>query len=1102
MIVREDEPGEQAPGGLRGRGPGVLAGAGRAALLAGRAAAGLHGAGGVRGARRAAPAPTGKVDRRALPAPERREVARSQERRAAPVEELLAGIWAELLKVAAVASRTASSSWAGTRSSPRGWSRGCARPSGWSCRCALCSRRPRWRARGAHRGGASARGSVSRRRRSVRRSGRATASCRSPSPRSGSGSSTSSAPAGRSYNIPSPSACAARSTCRRSPRCLTEIVRRHEALRTTFTVTGGAEPRSPGDRARPARCRCRSSTWRGCRSPSARPRPRASPARRRAGRSTWRAGRSSGRPCCGSPSEEHVLLLSMHHIVGDGWSMGVLVRELAALYAAFVQGRPSPLPELPSSTPTSRPGSGAGCRARCWKPQLGYWRERLAGAPAVLELPADRPRPPVQSARGGGLACALARGPLCRARGARPRRGGDPVHGAARRLPGAARPLHRPGGPAGRHAHRRPQPGGDRGADRVLRQHPGAARATWQATRASASSCGASREAALGAYAHQDLPFEKLVEELRPERDLSHSPLFQVMFVAPERPAPAALELPDLHRRARGRWRRHDQVRPDARPRGDSRTGWPAAWTTTRDLFDARHGRAPGVDYLETLLAAAVADPDLPLSAAAAPGRGRAPAAPAGGTTRGPRLARSTASTSCSTPRLHATPERPAVTCGGESADLRRAGRAGQPAGALPVAAGVRPGHRVGLCLERSLDLVVGILGVLKAGGAYVPLDPAYPRSAWPSCIADSQVAVIVTEESVAARPARPRCARGAPRRRPDGDRRRRARRALTIERDAGHPGLRHLHLGLDRQAQGRAGHPRQRRRACSARAPRRWFGFGADDVWTLFHSFAFDFSVWEMWGALLYGGRLVVVPYWVSRSPEAFYELLRDERVTVLNQTPSAFRQLMRADGARRADAGAALRDLRRRGAGAGQPARPGSSATATTGRGWSTCTASPRPRCTSPTGRSRRSDVEAGARQRDRRADPRPVVCACSTGIGSRCRSACPGEIYVGGAGLARGYLDRPELTAERFVPDPFAAAGRAALPHRRPGALPRRTATSSTSAGSTTRSRSAASASSWARSRPRSPQQPRVARGRGAGARGYAGRQAAGGLPGGRG
>ena len=134
---------------------------------------------------------------------------------------------------------------------------------------------------------------------------------------------------------------------------------------------------------------------------------------------------------------------------------------------------------------------------------------------------------------------------------------------------------------------------------------------------------------------------------------------------------------------------------------------------------------------------------------------------------------------------------------------------------------------------------------------------------------------------------------------------------------------------------------------------PGSWFGFGPDDVWTLFHSIAFDFSVWELWGALLHGGRLVVVPYEVSRSPELFYELLGKERVTVLNQTPSAFRQLIWAEEAVLARGGAeplALREV----IFGGEALEPGSLAPwvarhgGRAGPAWSTCTASPRPRCT----------------------------------------------------------------------------------------------------------------------------------------------------------
>ena len=157
--------------------------------------------------------------------------------------------------------------------------------------------------------------------------------------------------------------------------------------------------------------------------------------------------------------------------------------------------------------------------------------------------------------------------------------------------------------------------------------------------------------------------------------------------------------------------------------------------------------------------------------------------------------------------------------------------------------------------------------------------------------LADSRVGVVVTESGFAAdfeasgreaRPGRPGSGRGGC--------------EARLRRGAGEFGVRDLHVGLDGQAEGRAHQPPQR--VAPVRRDRGLVRASEqDDVWTLFHSYAFDFSVWELWGALLYGGRLVVVPYWVSRSPEAFRELLLRERVTVLNQTPSAFRQLIQAD-------------------------------------------------------------------------------------------------------------------------------------------------------------------------------------------------------------
>jgi amino acid adenylation domain-containing protein len=343
-------------------------------------------------------------------------------------------------------------------------------------------------------------------------------------------------------------------------------------------------------------------------------------------------------------------------------------------------------------------------------------------------------------------------------------------------------------------------------------------------------------------------------------------------------------------------------------------------------------------------------------------------------------------------------------------------------------ALGAGPETLVGLFVERSLDIVVGILGILKSGGAYLPLDPAYPRDRLAFMMEDTQAPLVLTQESLADRLPRQAahilCLDG-PDLEPASDGTSSSKNPDSGAKP-GNPAYVIYTSGSTGKPKGViVSHGNVTR---LFEATNSWFHFGRKDVWTLFHSYAFDFSVWEMWGALLYGGRLVVVPYEVSRSPKAFYKLLVREGVTILNQTPSAFLQLIQAEQSIEPEGDLALRFVIFGGEALELPSlkpwierhgdttpqlvnmygitettvhvtyRPIKAEDVRSGRG--SVIGQPIP------------DLRLYVLDRNRRPVPIGV----------------PGELYVGGAGLARGYLNRPELTEEHFVLDPFS---------RRPGA-----------------------------------------------------------------
>lgn len=332
---------------------------------------------------------------------------------------------------------------------------------------------------------------------------------------------------------------------------------------------------------------------------------------------------------------------------------------------------------------------------------------------------------------------------------------------------------------------------------------------------------------------------------------------------------------------------------------------------------------------------------------------------------------------------------------------------------------GVGPEVLVGLCLERSLELVVGILGILKAGGAYVPLDPAYPSERLAFMLEDSGVRVLVTQEAQGLRLNMPQVA------------------VVLLDNNfvsktgtKSEPvssGVRPQHPVYVIYTSGSTGLPKgvlvtHANVVRLLAATQEWFHFEPTDVWTLFHSVSFDFSVWELWGALRYGGRLVVVPYLVSRSAESFYQLLQDQKVTVLNQTPSAFHQLNEVEEVLSKQPSLSLRLV----------IFGGELLDFSSLRSWVVRHVNRAPQLVNMYGITETTvhvtyrpvtdtDVETTNGSMIGRPIPDLELLVLDEQL-QPVPVGETGELYVGGPGLARGYLNRPELTAERFLTHPF--------------------------------------------------------------------------------
>ncbi|MEH2375501.1 amino acid adenylation domain-containing protein [Nostoc sp.] len=713
--------------------------------------------------------------------------------------------------------------------------------------------------------------------------------------------------------------------------------------------------------------------------------------------------------------QEYVLLLKMHHIIYDGWSLNIFNRELSQLYAAFTQGLPNPLPELTIQYADFAVWQRQWLTGEVLDRQLTYWQKQLADAPVVLELPTDKPRPPVQNFRGGVERFQLDRDLTQRLK----QLSQESDATLFMTLLAAFLVL------ISRYSGQLDVVVGSPIANRNNKSvqeiigffaNTLALRGDLSGNPSFTDFLAQVRQTTLSAYAHQDLPFEMLVEKLQPERDLSRNPLVQVMFSLHNAPQSSwnlpGLTIQDISLPI------DEMVRFDLEVHYWEVSGaLEGVWNYSVDLFDATT-IARIAQHFQTLLQAIVANKEariaeLPLLTIAE---------------RHQLLVECNntqvdySSDKCIhqlfEEQVELTPDAVAVVFEGQQLTYQhlntRANQLAHYLRSLGVAADVL----VGLCVERSLEMVVGLLGILKAGGAYVPLDPEYPQDRLSFMLEDAQVGVLLTQqqlvESLPEHQARIVCL--------DSHWEKIAQNGESnLENSATADNLAYVIY-----TSGSTGKPKgvlvnHNNVTRLFAATNSWYNFNSQDVWTLFHSYAFDFSVWEIWGALLYGGRLVVVPYLVTRSPESFYELLCTEKVTILNQTPSAFRQLIQAEIAIATASDLSLRLV----------IFGGEALEIRSLQPWFESHGDQMPQLVNMYGITEttvhvtyrplsKADLNGTASVIGRPIPDLDVYVLDE--YKQPVPIGVPGEMYVGGAGVARGYLNRVELTQQRFISNPF--------------------------------------------------------------------------------
>lgn len=706
-------------------------------------------------------------------------------------------------------------------------------------------------------------------------------------------------------------------------------------------------------------------------------------------------------------AQEHRLLLTTHHILADEWSMEVVHQELKQLYDAFSEGRPSPLPELPIQY------ADFACWQREWmkgevlESQTSYWKEALAGAPLILELPTDKPRPATTSFSGATETFQI------------PRKLLEQLKTLGREQQATLFMILEAGFMALLHRYT--------GQDDIIVGTPISGRthsetenliglflntvllrAKFSERQNFLSLLQQVRERALGAYAHPDVPFGHLVAELAPDRDPSRTPLFQVMFILHNSEGVSQVSKVSGNRELETGTSKFDL----SLILSENEDGLDGLIEYSTDLFEAPTMRRLA-GYYARLLEAIVADPDWRVSAL-----------PIFTDAERQQLLVDWNNTAVEFPGknlcLHQlieeqaarTPDQVAVVFDQQKLTYGELNRRANQLAHYLTGLGVGPDVLVGLHVERSLEMVVGILGILKAGGAYVPLDPSFPQDRLSYMVEDSKMNVLLShhglEEKLLARPSAVV--------RLDSDWEKIAKESGD---SANLPSPSPQNLAYVLYTSGSTGKPKGVEIPHSAivnflHSMQREPGFTANDILLAVTTLSFDIAGLEIYLPLITGGQVVIASHEDTHDPVRLMKLMQASGCTVMQATPATWRALIQAgwNGSPNlkvlCGGEALLRDL-------AEEILPRCSELWNMYGPTETTVWSAVHRVTSGTG-----SVPIG----------KPIANTQFYVLNAQRNLVPPGaigELYIGGDGLARGYLHREELTRERFVPSPFAQNAR---------------------------------------------------------------------------